>query len=60
MLTGVYIYDHKTFVQLGFNDADTLGPSSILIYSQPEQRLFTQSNWHDAMVIKGKIKKKRV
>ncbi len=42
---------------LGFNDADTLGSSSILIYFQPEQRLFTQSNTHDAMVIKGEIKK---
>ena len=43
-------------MQLDLNEADTLGSSSILIYFQPEQRLFTQSNTHDAMVIKGKIK----
>jgi hypothetical protein len=48
-----------TFVQLGFNEADTLESSSILIYYPSEQRLYTQSYWHDAVVIKSEIKKER-
>ncbi len=40
------------FVQLGLNEADTLESTSILIYSHQKQSIYTQSEWHDAMVIK--------
>jgi hypothetical protein len=43
-------------MQLGLNEVDTLESSSILIYYQPEQSLFTQSDWHEAIVIKSDIK----
>ena len=33
----------KIFMQLGFNEADTLKSSSILIYSTSEQSIYTQS-----------------
>jgi len=35
---------------LGFNEADK--SSSILIYSISEQSIYTQSGWHEAMLIK--------
>jgi len=40
-------------VQLGFNEADTLKSSLILIYYQSEQVLYTHDGWHDSMVIKS-------
>ncbi len=40
------------FVQLGLNEADTLESSSLLIYSHQEQSIYTQNEWHNAMVIK--------
>ncbi len=44
------------FVQLGFNEADPLKSSSILIYSHSELSIYTQSEWHDAVLIKEVIK----
>jgi hypothetical protein len=41
------------FVQMGLNEADTTKSSSILIYYQSEQGLYTQRGWHDAVVIKS-------
>jgi hypothetical protein len=46
----------KYFVQLGLNEADTLESTSILIYYPSEQSLYTQSDWHDAIVIKSNNK----
>jgi hypothetical protein len=48
--------NYNFFAQLGFNEADTLKSSSILIYYWPEQGVFTQCEWHDAVVIKSEIK----
>jgi hypothetical protein len=39
------------FLQLGFNGADTLESSSLLIYSKSVERICTQ-RWHDAALIK--------
>jgi hypothetical protein len=47
-------------MQLGLNEADTHKSSSILIYYWSEESLYTQSDWQDAMVIKGVIEMKRV
>ncbi len=35
-------FSKQIFVQLGLNDADTLKSSSILIYSNTEQSIYTQ------------------
>ncbi len=40
-------------MQLGLNEADTPKSNSILIYSRSLQSIYTQSGWHDAVVIKG-------
>jgi hypothetical protein len=40
-------------MQLGLNEADTLESSSMLMYYWSEQSLYTQSDWHDAVVIKS-------
>jgi hypothetical protein len=50
----------RFFVQLGLNEADTLKSSSILIYYWSEQCLYTQNDWHDAVVNKCEIKNKKV
>ncbi len=52
--------DLSYFVQLGFDKADTLKSSSMLIYYRSEHSLYTQADWHDATVIKSEIKMKRV
>ncbi len=53
---------YKTFyysvVQMGLNEADTLKSSSTLIYSHSEQSLYSQRDWHDAMLIKGEIRRR--
>jgi hypothetical protein len=43
-------------VQLGLNEADTLKFNSILIYSHSEPSIYTQSDRHDAVLIKAVIK----
>ncbi len=39
-----------SFILLGFNEADK--SSSILIYSISEKSIYTQSGWHEAILIK--------
>jgi hypothetical protein len=39
-------------VQLDLNEADKLKSSWILFYSHSAQSIYTQSEWHDAMLIK--------
>jgi hypothetical protein len=44
------------FCEIGFyNEADTLESSSVLIYSQKEQSIYTHGDWHDAVYIKKVI-----
>ncbi len=39
-------------MQFGLKEADTLKSSSVLMYYQSEQGLYTQNGWHDSVVIK--------
>jgi hypothetical protein len=53
MLKGQLLQLFIRFRAIGFyNEADTLESSSILIYSQFSQSLYTWKDWQDAELIK--------
>jgi hypothetical protein len=47
---GINLFHIPCFLQLGLNEADTIKSSSILIYSNTEQRIYTQIGWLGAML----------